>query len=570
MLIYILIFVKRKIEFRTKKNYNGAVSKKIIFFFILLALAIRLFPGPDKFIFTYDQARDAFISRQIIENRDLKIIGPSTEVQGAHHGPLYYYFLSPFYSLSKGDPNMALIFTLLINILTLIPLTFLAQKLFKNKAITCLSLLLFALSFEQHSYARWLSNPSPAVFFLTIFQLGLWLILIHPNHLWGWFLAALGLTAAIHHQLFLLFALPVAFSTILLLGKLPRTFKPYLVGGITLLAGFSTFLIAELKFGFQATKGFFNLLINTTASQETATEFLRAFLIRLSQVVMHNTLNINQPLGFTFFFFCLVIIVYFWKKLTKKDRLALSFLFILIFSQAILFLFSETIAAFITIGMATPIIILTSFCLVSLFKRQRFLALSLISLIILTNLNKIISQNRFTTPIFAIQENMTLENEKKVIDACYRLTENQPFGINTITNPLFINTTWAYLFQWYAQPKYHFLPVWTGISQEGNLGSEVFPQDKKEPEIQILIIEPTSGVPEIWVEAALKEENLHSEIEKEEKVDQFVVQVRKRLSEEREEERLKEVSLLKNKNPDALSPAEKAFLHAFDLRLQNH
>ena len=546
------------------------MSKKIIFFFILLALAIRLFPGPDKFIFTYDQARDAFISRQIIENRDLKILGPSTEVQGAHHGPLYYYFLSPFYSLSKGDPNIALIFTLLINALTIIPLAFLTQKLFKNKAITFLSLLLFTLSFEQHSYARWLSNPSPAVFFLTIFQLGLWLILINPNHLWGWFLATLGLTAAIHHQLFLLFALPVAFSTILLLGRFPRTFKPYLVGGITLLAGFSTFLVAELKFGFQTTKGFLNLLINTAASQETATEFLRAFLIRLSQVVMHNTLNINQPLGFAFFFFCLVIIVYFWKKLTKKDHLALSFLFILIFSQAILFLFSETIAAFITIGMATPIIILTSFCLVSLFKRQRFLALTFLSLIILTNLNKIISQNRLTTPLFAIQENMTLENEKKVIDTCYRLAESQPFGINTVTNPLFINTTWAYLFQWYAQEKYHFLPNWTGISQKGNLGSEVFPQDKKELEIQMLIIEPTYGIPKIWIEAAIKEEDLHSRVEKEEKIDQFVVQIRKRLSNEKKEEKLKEVDILKNKNPDSLSPAEKALLHTFNLRQQSY
>ena len=542
------------------------MSKKIIVFFLFLAFIIRLYPGPDKFIFTYDQARDAFISRGIIENRDLKILGPSTEVTGTHHGPLYYYLLSPFYVLGGGNPNMALIFTLLINTLTLIPIAFLSQKLFQNKAVTLLSLLLFTLSFEQHSYARWLSNPSPAVFFLTIFQLGLWLILLKPKNLWGWFLAPIGLASAVHHQLFLLFALPVAMLIILLLGKFPRILKPYLVSGITLIAGFSTFLIAEWKFGFQATKGLLNLLTSTASSQETATEFLNAFLIRLSQVAGHNTLNINQSLGFTFFLFCLIMVIYSWKKLTKKEKLALNFLLILIFSQAILFLFSETIAAFITVGMATPIIILASFCLISLFKRQKLVTIVLIVLVIITNLNRIIDQNRQTTPLFAIQENMTLENEKKVIALCYHLTEDQPFSLNTVTNPLFINTTWAYLFQWYGFSKYGYLPSWSGITQRGNLGEKVFPQKDDETKLRILIIEPTHGVPKTWVEASLQEENLHSEIIKEEKIDHFTVQLRRLIPSSEKEKKLKEVNLFREKPADTLLPSEKALLHIYDLR----
>ena len=85
-------------------------------------------------------------------------------------------------------------------------------------------------------------------------------------------------------------------------------------------------------------------------------------------------------------------------------------------------------------------------------------------------------------------------------------------------------------------------------------------------ETRVLIIEPIHGMPKTWIEAAIKEENFHSEIEKEEKIDYFVVQLRRLLSAEEEEEKLKEVNLLKEKSRDALSPSEKALLFIANLR----
>ncbi len=549
------------------------MSKKIIILFILLAFAIRLFPGPDRFIFSYDQARDAFVSRGIIENRDLKILGPPAavdlEVTGAFHGPFYYYLISPFYVFSRSNPNSVLLLTILINVLTLIPLAFLAQKLFNNKAVTFISLLLFTISFEQHSYARWLSNPSPAIFFLALFQLGFWLIITKPKNLWGWFLAPLGLSLAIQHQLFLLSYLPVSILTILLLGKFPNKIKPYLIAIITLTIGLSSFILAELKFGFQMTKGLlWGLLTGLTSSPKTATDFMINFLNRLSQVFAYNTLNLGQPTGLLFFFVCLTIIFFSWKKLTKKEKQALFYLLILIFSSSLLFLFSENSVSFIMLGLAIPIIVFTSFSLILLFKRQKLITLVLLIMIVITNLNKIANQNLQTTPIFAIQENMTLENEKRVIDACYRLTENQSFSLNTVTNPLFINTTWSYLFQWYGQSQHGYLPTWSGISQKGNLGEEILSRDENKEEIRILIIEPPHGIPKTWIEASVQEENLHSRIVKEEEIDYFIVQLREKLSDKELEEKIKEINLLRQKPLDSLSPFEKALLHVYDLRKQ--
>jgi hypothetical protein len=547
------------------------VSKKFIIFFILLAFAIRLFSGPDRFIFSYDQARDAFVSRGIIENRDIKIIGPPAavdrEVTGAFHGPLFYYLISPFYVLSQGNPNAALFLMIFLNTITLIPLALLVQKLFKNKAVTLISLLLFTFSFEQHSYARWLSNPGPAIFFLSLFHLGLWQILDQPKSLWGWCLAPLGLSLAIQHQLFLIFALPTSIFIILVLGKFPQKIKPYLIAISTLTLGLSSFFVAELKFGFQMTKSLFlSLFTDLASSPQSTIEFLKYFLNHLSQTLMNNTLNINQPLAFCLFLLCLAVVFYSRKQLLKKDKKAVSFLLLLIFSQAVLFLFSELKAYFITLGMAMPIIILTSFSLVILFKKQKLVTVLLLVLIIATNLIKIVQVNQQTTPIFAIQENMTLENEKKVIEACYRLVEDHPFSLNTVTNPFFINTTWAYLFQWYGLSQSDYLPSWSGISQKGNLGEEIFPQEENETKLRILIIEPTYGVSKTWVEASLQEENLHSVVIKEEKISFFTVQLRQKLSDQEKEEKLKEINLLRQKA--LLSPQEKAFLHTYDLRKQ--
>jgi len=573
MIVYISADVKKEIEFRTEKNYNGAVNKKVIVFFIFLALAIRLFPGPDKFIFTYDQARDAFISRQIIENRDLKIIGPpaavSLEITGAFHGPLYYYLISPFYVFSRGNPNAVLFLTILINSLTLIPLAFLVQKLFSNKWVTILSLTLFIFSFEQHSYARWLSNPGPAVFFLVLFQLGLWLILENHKNSWGWFLTPLGLSLAIQHQFFLLFALPISIFIILLFGKFPKNLKPYLISTTTLLVGLATFIVAELKFKFPTTKGLFlSLIADFISSPKSTTQFLSYFLNRFSETLMNNTLNLNQAAAFCFFLFALAVIFHYWKNFSKTEKTAVLFLLLLILSQTILFLFSELKAYFITLGMAVPIVVLISFSMILLFKSQKLITLVLIIFMLLSNLFKIINLNQQTTPIFAVQKMMTLASEKKVIDSCYRLVKNQPFSLNTVTNPLFINTTWAYLFQSIALAKYGYLPSWSGIPQKDYLGEKVLPVEEEKTDLRILIIEPKNGLPEIWIEASVEEENFQTRLIEEEKVGNFTVQLRQKLTAEESKKKQNEIISLRKKPSDSLSVVERSMLHIYNLRRQ--
>ena len=86
------------------------MSKKILsglVFIFLLAYSLRiLFLPQGALTFGYDQARDALVTRQIIEG-DLKTLGPPASTPGLYHGALYNYVLVPAYLIGKNPINAA-------------------------------------------------------------------------------------------------------------------------------------------------------------------------------------------------------------------------------------------------------------------------------------------------------------------------------------------------------------------------------------------------------------------------------------------------------------------------------
>jgi len=78
-------------------------SLYLLIFFVIVGLFLRVLYFHDL-TFGYDQARDALESIKIIKNLDIKIIGPTTDIRGLYHSPLYWYIISPFYYFSGGNP----------------------------------------------------------------------------------------------------------------------------------------------------------------------------------------------------------------------------------------------------------------------------------------------------------------------------------------------------------------------------------------------------------------------------------------------------------------------------------
>ena len=76
----------------------------------------------------------------------------------------------------------------------------------------------------------------------------------------------------------------------------------------------------------------------------------------------------------------------------------------------------------------------------------------------------------------------------------------------------------------YGQKQYGYLPYYGGRSQTGYLGN--LPEQPFGTKYRYIIIEPTTGIPDYFIEPLISEENKTSDIEEEKKFGQFLVQKR--------------------------------------------
>ena len=112
----------------------------------LLAVILRFLYYPQNTYFGFDQARDAFAVREIL-NGNLKIVGPPTATGIFHHGVLYYYIFAPFYLFSGGDPVAVSLFLRALNAAGIFLLFLIVNPMFGAVA-AYLAMFLFAVSFE--------------------------------------------------------------------------------------------------------------------------------------------------------------------------------------------------------------------------------------------------------------------------------------------------------------------------------------------------------------------------------------------------------------------------------------
>ena len=65
--------------------------------------------------YTYDQGRDFLKAEEIIQDKNLTFIGPTTGMAGVNHGAWWYYFLLIPYIIFNGWPQGFYLFLLSVN-----------------------------------------------------------------------------------------------------------------------------------------------------------------------------------------------------------------------------------------------------------------------------------------------------------------------------------------------------------------------------------------------------------------------------------------------------------------------
>ncbi len=505
----------------------------LILIFILGYFLRVMFLPARALTFGYDQARDAVSALEIVHGH-IKIFGPSASQPGLFHGVFYYYVLAPFYLIGKGSPIVAAYGIAFINCLTTFIVFILTYFMTRKYKTALIAAFLFAISFEATQYATWLSNPTLGIVTVPLMYLGLWIWVNnlalpfgkHSRKL-GPILAALGLALSIQSEIFLAYHI-VPLLIWVFVARKNITRKQIMIFGGVLVLTLSSMFLAQLKFGIPGTingiKSLAQVSDSNLAYEKSLGDYLVLYLNQIGRIFSFNSYPGNVGWGGGFVIALIIHALIRVRKQTQKidPRIFVS---TWLLSHISVVTVGGVSTPFLMVGIGPAVAILMALYL-GIWLEKKYIILVFIVLAILTygNISMILNQNKSGSTLFSIQKDMVLSKQIDAIDYTYERSQGKEFSINTLTSPLWVNIVWSYLYKWYGQNTYHFVPTWHGRGQEGQVIS--LEPDNNKWKTGFLIIEPLDGIPQQYLPLTIGQEDSYSKLVSEKEYGAIRVQER--------------------------------------------
>ncbi len=309
--------MKRIAQF-INKHYRRLLVTALLITVVLSALHLL---KSDIFFHT-DIARDFLLVEDIVDNRNITLLGPrSGGISGVFHGPLWLYLQIPAFITGGGNPGIVGWFWLLLCVFSIYIMYLIGSRLF-SKTVGLLAALLF--SSLTILYTKSLFNPFGAVLLSPIFYY-LFLQYLSSARFLHLILSLFVLGIIIQFQM--AWGGPILLLTFIYL--LYRKVKLYhFAAFLILLVPLSTFIVFELKHDF--------LQLNAIISyihQKSGPGLLKLsdlFLTRLKGSFVDGfgflpSTNIILNLCVNFFFLGSIVYLFRKKKLKYKAFFSLFF-----------------------------------------------------------------------------------------------------------------------------------------------------------------------------------------------------------------------------------------------------
>ena len=309
----------------------------LIIFFVFIYL--RLTPILNQTVpYTYDQGRDFLRTEDIVRNKNLTFIGPTTGINGVFHGAWWYYLAIIPFVIFNGNPIGFYYFMFFLSLLANLAFTYFIYKEFDLS----LSLIFFALvSISPYftSLSIFASNN-----IITPYAVGFLIIstyyLFKSKHNYWLFFASLFLGFILEFEVsFGLFIIP-SFILLMLFFKTIRNklfslknFGLFLIGFII---PFSPRLLFEIKNKFIQTKALINYFLQPHINNPKPMSIIFQDRIKMFWNYLRDIFyNQNQIITIIFIGLIIFLLLRFRKKLANY-----SFTFFLILLSIVLFLLS--------------------------------------------------------------------------------------------------------------------------------------------------------------------------------------------------------------------------------------
>lgn len=172
--------IKSKVAGRVKLF---SIENVLVFLGLAIVFAVRVFRIDKTLNFFYDQGRDALVIWDLIHSHKFFLIGPTTGLPGIFRAPYYYYLISPFYWIGRGNPVWPAVFLVLTSVVAVALIYHLGKKI-QGTATGVIAAVIAGFSFNITFASKWLSNPTPMLLLSLIL---VWaMIKVTEGKKWAW------------------------------------------------------------------------------------------------------------------------------------------------------------------------------------------------------------------------------------------------------------------------------------------------------------------------------------------------------------------------------------------------
>lgn len=354
-----------------------------------LHLFLRLYNQQQILGFGHDEDLGAWIAKDIIIDKNLRLIGQETSVASVFIGPLFYYLQSFYFAIFQMDPIGGLYLTLTISIACLLSIFFTFKKFFGTKT-ALIGSLIYASSAALAGHDTWIVPTQPTLLWTTWFLFALFKIIENKNPkiliLTG---ALLGFIWHIHIAFIPLLALiPLAIFTSKPNLKNFLLNKYSLIGTVLFLYLMLPFFAFEARHNFPQIHG----LVNSLSEDRNASEgrvfkvydgASWSFMNIIYEVRTTASSNIRILQAVTFALLILILIVD-YRSLGKKRWIIYGWFTITIFSQLVS---KRPISEYYFTNLTVPEVLVLALFLNNLLRKKITGPLVMLALLIFIFLN---------------------------------------------------------------------------------------------------------------------------------------------------------------------------------------
>ncbi len=436
-------------------NRANLIIALIIIFGVIYRLVIT---ANGNFLFNMDNARDMVDVREMVELHKLRLIGPTSGIEGLYTGPGWYYLLAIPYIISDGDPYASIIMEIILWATGGVYLLKITQRWGYSSLIAVGSLWVasnFILLANVYAF-----NPNPIIFLTPIFIYYFEKYLKEDKLKYSVITFMLAGSFFQFEMAYGIFMFPVIVIAILLSKKRDYLLSKNFTIGVLI---YGLFFLPQLFFDFRhqflSVNAILKHLSNSAGTNETYDLLSRWVKIRdlyrgtYSATLMNSTwLTIFFIFGF---FLSLIVSKYNNRLKDNSSLLIISVSLVLVPFVGYILLPINVYAWHIGGGMVAGVL-LVGYIIFLVKKFNRPLGYLAALIILLVALNDLNLPEKFRG-IPKSGDQSTYVNEIAAIDYAYKKSEGKDFKFYVYLSSV-IDYPYQYLIWWYGLKEYGYLP----------------------------------------------------------------------------------------------------------------